>query len=161
TDVDGVYTCDPRIVKSARKILEISYDEMLEMASLGSKVMQSRSVEFAKKFGVVFEVRSSFNDQPGTLVKHETAGMEKVVIRAVVCKGKDENAISSHVGKSPGVPERFCKKFVVAKDNAEWRVEIFPAAPPADFPSPPPADELPRIEKHLGPIVAEIGAGGF
>src|SRR5438132_9260719 len=58
TDVDGVYTCDPRIVPNARKLAEISYDEMLELAALGSKVMQARSVEFAKKFGVVFEVRS-------------------------------------------------------------------------------------------------------
>src|SRR5277367_52745 len=61
TDVDGVYTADPRVVKSARKLTEISYDEMLELASAGSKVMQSRSVEFAKKYGVIFEVRSSFN----------------------------------------------------------------------------------------------------
>ena len=71
TDVDGVYTCDPRIVPTATKIEEISYDEMLEMASSGSKVMQSRSVEFAKKFGVTFEVRSSFNHNPGTIVKEE------------------------------------------------------------------------------------------
>ena len=63
TDVDGVYTCDPRLVPDARKLDELSYDEMLEMASLGSKVMQSRSVEFAKKFGVKFEVRSSFQRQ--------------------------------------------------------------------------------------------------
>jgi aspartate kinase len=69
TDVDGVYTADPRLVPSARKLEEISYDEMLELASLGAKVMQSRSVEFAKKFGVVFEVRSSLNDNPGTIVK--------------------------------------------------------------------------------------------
>src|SRR5581483_9928310 len=71
TDVDGVYTADPRIVPGARKLDEISYDEMLELASLGAKVMQSRSVEFAKKFGVVFEVRSSLNDNPGTIVKEE------------------------------------------------------------------------------------------
>ena len=81
TDVDGVYTCDPRIVKNARKLPEISYDEMLEMASSGSKVMQSRSVEFAKKYGVVFEVRSSLNDNPGTLVLEEHPDMENVVIR--------------------------------------------------------------------------------
>jgi aspartate kinase len=68
TDVDGVYTADPRVVKTARKLHEISYDEMLELASSGSKVMQSRSVEFAKKYGVVFEVRSSFNHNPGTVV---------------------------------------------------------------------------------------------
>src|SRR5258706_12214422 len=79
TDVDGVYTADPRIVSSAKKLEEISYDEMLELASLGAKVMQSRSVEFAKKFGVIFEVRSSLNDNPGTIVKEETKNMEDVV----------------------------------------------------------------------------------
>ena len=68
TDVDGVYTADPRVVPEARKLEEISYDEMLELASSGAKVMQSRSVEFAKKFGVIFEVRSSLNDNPGTIV---------------------------------------------------------------------------------------------
>src|SRR5262249_62070619 len=83
TDVDGVYTADPRVVPNARKLEEISYDEMLELAGLGAKVMQSRSVEFAKKFGVTFEVRSSLNDNPGTLVKEETANMESVVIRGV------------------------------------------------------------------------------
>ncbi|MEP6672517.1 MAG: aspartate kinase, partial [Chthoniobacter sp.] len=83
TDVDGVYTCDPRIVPSARKLDEISYEEMLEMASSGSKVMQSRSVEFAKKFGVIFEVRSSFNNNPGTIVKEESKNMENVVVRGV------------------------------------------------------------------------------
>src|SRR5581483_1273964 len=81
TDVDGVYTADPRVVKDARKLAEISYDEMLELASLGSKVMQSRSVEFAKKYGVIFEVRSSFNHNPGTIVKEEVAYMEQVVVR--------------------------------------------------------------------------------
>ena len=66
TDVDGVHTCDPRVVPDASKIDEIAYDELLEMAGAGSKVMQSRAVEFAKKFGVGFEVRSSMKDVPGT-----------------------------------------------------------------------------------------------
>ncbi|MFZ4484383.1 MAG: aspartate kinase, partial [Chthoniobacterales bacterium] len=83
TDVDGVFTCDPRVVPSARKLDTISYEEMLEMASSGSKVMQSRSVEFANKFNVLFEVRSSFNQNPGTMVKAEIPGMEDVVIRGV------------------------------------------------------------------------------
>ena len=65
TDVDGVHTCDPRVVPDASKIDEIAYDELLEMAGAGSKVMQSRAVEFAKKFGVGFEVRSSLKDEPG------------------------------------------------------------------------------------------------
>ena len=88
TDVDGVYTCDPRLVPSARKLEELSYEEMLEMASLGSKVMQSRSVEFAKKFGVRFEVRSSFNDHPGTMIIDETPSMENVVIRGISVREK-------------------------------------------------------------------------
>src|SRR3954464_2543181 len=83
TDVDGVFTCDPRVVSDAQKLDEIAYDELLEMAGAGSKVMQSRAVEFAKKFGVEFEVRSSMKDVPGTLAKEEAANMEDVVIRGV------------------------------------------------------------------------------
>ena len=83
TDVDGVYTCDPRVVKEARKIPVLSYEEMLEMASSGSKVMQARSVEFAKKFGVVFEVRNSMNNNPGTIVQEETSAMESLAVRGV------------------------------------------------------------------------------
>ena len=80
TDVDGVYTADPRIVPNARKLDEIHYEEMLELASSGSRVMQSRAVEFASKFNVPFEVRSSFNDNPGTIVKEEVASMEDILV---------------------------------------------------------------------------------
>ncbi len=80
TDVDGVYTCDPRIVPDAQKIPVLSYDEMLEMASSGSKVMQARSVEFAKKFDVVFEVRNSMNRNPGTIVRAENTAADRPVI---------------------------------------------------------------------------------
>jgi aspartate kinase len=106
TDVDGVYTCDPRVVKTARKIPEISYDEMLEMASSGTKVMQSRSVEFAKKFGVKFEVRSSLNNNPGTLVKEETPGMESVVVRGVSLERKQAKVTIDNVPDQPGVASR-------------------------------------------------------
>ena len=103
TDVDGVYTCDPRIVKNARKLPEISYDEMLEMASSGSKVMQSRSVEFAKKFGVVFEVRSSLNDNPGTLVLEEHPAMENVVIRGVSIERSQARVTITGIPDVPGM----------------------------------------------------------
>src|SRR5205807_7952971 len=83
TDVDGVFTCDPRIVKEAKKLDEVAYDELLEMASGGAKVMQSRAVEFAKKFGVEFEVRSSFNKSSGTITKEESPSMEDIVIRGI------------------------------------------------------------------------------
>jgi aspartate kinase len=103
TDVDGVYTCDPRVVKNARKLPEISYDEMLEMASSGSKVMQSRSVEFAKKFGVVFEVRSSLNDNPGTLVLEEHPNMENVVIRGVSIERSQARVTLTGIPDEPGM----------------------------------------------------------
>ncbi len=103
TDVDGVFTCDPRVVGSAVKIDEISYDEMLEMASSGTKVMQSRSVEFAKKFGVVFEVRNSMSEAPGTLVKEENMSMESIVIRGVSLERKQAKVTISGVNDTPGV----------------------------------------------------------
>src|SRR6266542_2292930 len=83
TDVDGVFTCDPRIVLDAKKLKEISYDELLEMAGGGAKVMQSRAVEFAKKFGVEFEVRSSFKKRSGTTTREEAPSMEDVVVRGI------------------------------------------------------------------------------
>jgi aspartate kinase len=101
TDVDGVYTADPRVVKR-QKLTEISYDEMLELASSGSKVMQSRSVEFAKKYNVVFEVRSSFNHNPGTIVKEEVAYMEKVVVRGVAVDKDQAKVIVSNIVDKPG-----------------------------------------------------------
>ncbi|MEM9480738.1 MAG: aspartate kinase [Verrucomicrobiota bacterium] len=103
TDVEGVYTCDPRVVADARKLPEISYDEMLEMASSGTKVMQSRSVEFAKKFGVKFEVRSSFNDQPGTIVTEEHEKMEAVVIRGVSLERNQAQVTITNVPDEPGL----------------------------------------------------------
>ncbi|MCH8474329.1 MAG: aspartate kinase [Opitutales bacterium] len=102
TDVDGVYSADPRIVPNARKIPVISYDEMLELASMGSKVMQSRSVEFAKKFGVVFEVRSSFNQNPGTIVKEEASSMEDVVVRGVALDKNQTKVTISGIPDQPG-----------------------------------------------------------
>src|SRR5438094_470486 len=83
TDVDGVYTADPAIVPDAKKLARVSYDEMLEMASLGAKVLQSRSVEFAKKYGVTVHVRSTFKPDSGTLVTREEQDMEEVVVTGV------------------------------------------------------------------------------
>jgi aspartate kinase len=103
TDVDGVYTCDPRIVPEAKKLQEISYDEMLEMASSGSKVMQSRAVEFGKKFRVPFEVRSSLNDNPGTVVKEETMSMENVVIRGISVERAQAKVTVGPLSDEPGV----------------------------------------------------------
>src|SRR4029078_2674050 len=123
TDVDGVYTADPRIVPSAKKLAEISYDEMLELASLGAKVMQSRSVEFAKKFGVVFEVRSSLNDNPGTIVKEETESMESVVIRGVSLDKNQAKVTLVAVPDRPGVAARIFKALGEAAINVDMIVQ--------------------------------------
>jgi len=123
TDVEGVYTADPRIVPDARKIEVISYDEMLEMASSGSKVMQSRSVEFASKFGVVFEVRSSFNDQPGTLVTQESPDMENVVVRGVSVEKKQAKVTVAAVPDTPGIAARLFNAIAETGVNIDMIVQ--------------------------------------
>ena len=123
TDVDGVYTADPRIVPTARKLSEISYDEMLELASLGAKVMQSRSVEFAKNFGVIFEVRSSLNDNPGTIVKEETQSMEDVVIRGVSLDKNQAKLTLTAVPDKPGIAARIFKALADATINVDMIVQ--------------------------------------
>jgi aspartate kinase len=123
TDVDGVYTADPRLAPGARKLSEISYDEMLELAGLGAKVMQSRSVEFAKKFGVVFEVRSSLNDNPGTIVKEETPNMESVVIRGVSLDKNQAKITLVAVPDRPGVAAHVFKAIADASVNVDMIVQ--------------------------------------
>jgi aspartate kinase len=103
TDVDGVYTADPRIVPAARKLERVSYDEMLEMASLGAKVLQSRSVEFAKKWGVAVHVRSTFKPDPGTIVTREESGMEEVVVTGVTHDRNQAKISILRVPDRPGI----------------------------------------------------------
>ncbi len=123
TDVDGVYTADPRIVPDARKLDEISYDEMLELAGSGAKVMQSRSVEFAKKFGVVFEVRSSLKDDPGTMVKEETSSMEGVVVRGVSLDKNQAKLTLVDVPDRPGVAAKVFSALAEAAVNVDMIVQ--------------------------------------
>lgn len=156
TDVDGVYTCDPRVVPNARKIDEISYDEMLEMASSGSKVMQSRSVEFAKKFGVTFEVRSSFNDNPGTIVKEETMNMENVVIRGVSLERNQAKVTISQVPDKPGIASRIFTTLAESGCVIDMIVQNVSMSGTTDISFTLNKEELPRAEAVLAPIVAEM-----
>ncbi|MEM0967554.1 MAG: aspartate kinase [Verrucomicrobiota bacterium] len=114
TDVEGVFTADPRIVPDARKLDEIAYEEMLELASSGSKVMQTRAVKFAQKYGVRFEVRSSFNDQPGTIVKEEVVSMEDVAVSGVAL---DRNQVKIVVSDIPDRPGTAARIFQVLSDE--------------------------------------------
>jgi aspartate kinase len=159
TDVDGVYTCDPRIVPTAKKIQEISYDEMLEMASSGSKVMQSRSVEFAKKFGVIFEVRSSFNNNPGTIVKEETAGMEQVVVRGVSVERNQAKVTVAHVPDKPGCAARLFTALADAHVMVDVIVQNVSESGSTDISFTMNRDELDKIGDLVDRVAAEIGAG--
>ena len=103
TDVEGVYTADPNIVREARKLDRISYDEMLEMASLGARVLQSRSVEFAKKYGVPVHVRSTFKTDPGTLVTKEDPHMEAVVVTGIAHDRGQAKVTIRGVPDRPGI----------------------------------------------------------
>ena len=154
TDVDGVYTCDPRIVKNARKLPEISYDEMLEMASSGSKVMQSRSVEFAKKYGVVFEVRSSLNDNPGTLVLEEHPAMENVVIRGVSIERSQARITLTGIPDEPGMSGRILGALGDAEINLDMIVSNIAHDGYARHSFTMHSNDLARAQAALKPLLA-------
>src|SRR5271156_4210882 len=149
TDVDGVYTADPRLVPGARKLKEISYDEMLELAGLGAKVMQSRSVEFAKKFGVIFEVRSSLNDNPGTIVKEETPSMEDVVIRGVSLDKNQAKITIIGVPDKPGVAAELFSALAEAGTNIDMIVQNVSAQGTTDVTFTLNQDDLPQARKVI------------
>ncbi len=123
TDVEGVFTTDPGMCSKARKLKKISYDEMLEMASLGAKVLQTRSVEFARKFSIPVLVRSSFTDSDGTLVCKEDKDMESVVVSGITYN-KDEAKISVvRVPDRPGIAARLFRPLTEAGINVDMIVQ--------------------------------------
>ena len=157
TDVDGVYTADPRVVKTAHKLDEISYDEMLELASSGSKVMQTRSVEFAAKYDVVFEVRSSFNNNPGTIVKQEVAYMEKVVVRGVAVDKDQAKVVVSNIADKPGTAAKVFRALADANINVDMIVQNVGHDGVATLTFTVPQTEMTKAEKALAPVVKETG----
>lgn len=163
TDVDGVYTADPRIVPGAHKLNEIAYDEMLELASLGAKVMQSRSVEFAKKFGVVFEVRSSLNDNPGTLVKEETQSMEDVIVRGVSLDKNQAKITLLAVPDQPGVAAKIFKSLAevaISVDMIVQNISHGAGKPATDLSFTIEKADLLKARKTIDKLQPEIGFNG-
>jgi aspartate kinase len=158
TDVDGVYTADPRVVPNAKKINEISYDEMLELASLGAKVMQARSVEFAKKFKVKFEVRSSFNHNPGTVITEEHAAMEDVVIRGVSLEKNQAKVTIIGVPDKPGVAAGLFSALAGSGTNVDMIVQNVSLAGTTDLTFTLNKDDLPAARKVIEAQVAATGA---
>ncbi|MBU4140416.1 MAG: aspartate kinase [Candidatus Omnitrophica bacterium] len=123
TDVEGVYTADPRIVPQARKLQSLSYDEMLEMASLGAQVLQTRCVELAKRFNIPIIVRSSFTDKGGTMISPEAKHMEKVVVSAVTLNKNETKVTIRDVPDKPGVAAKIFKKIAQEGINVDMIVQ--------------------------------------
>jgi len=122
-DVDGVFTANPNIVKNARKLDAISYDEMLEMASAGAQVLNARSVEFAKNFGIKIHVRPTFNEKEGTIVMQETRAMEKVVISGVTYNKDEAKVTVRGVPDRPGVASILFSKLANAGLNVDMIIQ--------------------------------------
>ncbi|WP_298272125.1 aspartate kinase [Geobacter sp.] len=123
TDVYGVYTTDPNICQDAQKIEKISYDEMLELASLGAKVLQIRSVEFAKKYNVDVHVRSSFNDNPGTMVTKEDKDMEAVLVSGIAYDKNEAKIAVMGVPDKPGIAARILSPLSDANISVDMIVQ--------------------------------------
>ncbi len=160
TDVDGVYTTDPRIVPEASKMDKVSYDEMLEMASLGSKILQIRSVEFAKKYGVVIHVRSSFNDNPGTLVTKEDADMEAVLVSGITYN-KDEAKISvMRIPDKPGIAAQIFSPLSHANITVDMIIQNVSYEGYTDLTFTVPKGDFKKALKIIEEASKDIGAGG-
>ena len=159
TDVDGVYTADPRVVPDARKLDEISYDEMLELASSGSKVMQSRSVEFAARYQVVFEVRSSFNHNPGTIVKQEVAYMEQVVVRGVAVDKDQAKVVISAIPDKPGTAGAVFRALADANIIVDMIVQNVGRHGVANLTFTVPQGDSLKAKQTLEPVFKELGGG--
>jgi len=158
TDVDGVYTTDPNMVPQARKLDKISYDEMLELASLGAKVLQTRSVEFAKKYNVPVRVLSSFNDNPGTLVTKEDADMEKVVVSGVAY---DKNQVKVTVQGVPDKPGVAATIFNTIADNnvvVDMIIQNIGEGGLTDMSFTVPKTDAKKIVEVMKKVVAETGS---
>ncbi|HEY7311932.1 MAG TPA: aspartate kinase [Gemmataceae bacterium] len=158
TDVDGVYTTDPRVVPEARKMDSISYDEMLELASVGAGVMHSRSIEFGKKFDVPIHVRSSFSDAEGTWIVPEAEWMRDVVVSGAALD-RDEARISLNgVPDEPGISHRV---FAAMADNlivVDMIAQNVGFGGKAAIGFTVPGDDLPAVLTVLRPLAAELGA---
>ncbi len=157
TDVPGVFTADPRIVPEARKIPRISYDEMLEMAGLGAKVLQARSVEFAKKYGVEMEVRSSFTDEEGTVVTQDDEGMEGVVVSAVNCDRKQAQVTLEGIHDRPGIAGKLFGDLAEAGIVVDMIVQNVGSDDAADISFTVPLDSLPLARKIMDSTSRELG----
>jgi aspartate kinase len=158
TDVKGVYTTDPRIVPSARKLESISYEEMLEMASLGARVMQARSMEVAHKFNIPMEIRSSMSREKGTLVIKEVREMEDVLVRGVTLNRKEAKVTVCDVPDKPGEASRLFEILSKAHINVDMIIQNISRTGATDISFTVEEKALRNIKRMKDDICRKIGA---
>jgi aspartate kinase len=158
TDVDGVYTADPRVEPNARKIDVISYEEMLEMAASGAGVLQMRSVEFARNHGVVIHCRSSFHDEPGTIVREVDDTMEQAIISGVTHDTSEAKITIRDVPDRPGVAAEVFGRMAEAHVNVDMIIQNVSEKGSTDISFTVPKDDLVRARQAAESVVNELGA---
>jgi aspartate kinase len=158
TDVDGIYTTDPRVYAKARRLDRISYDEMLEMASLGAKVLEIRSVGFAKRYNVPLRVRTTFSDHPGTLVTAEDEEMEAIPVSGVAFSKLDARVTITRVPDRPGIAVRLFKPVAEANIVVDMIIQNTSIDGSTDLTFTVPKGDLKKTLEIVGPVAKEIGA---
>ena len=158
TDVPGVFTADPRIVPNARKLNEISYEEMLEMASMGAKVLQARSVEFASKYGIVLRVGLAHEDILGTVIKKEDSSMEQVLVRGIAHNLDEVKFTVHHVPDKPGIAAAIFSKLAEKNINVDMIIQNISEDGYADLSFTVSAEDIDKTSALGDLIRAEVGA---
>jgi aspartate kinase len=161
TDVEGVYTADPRIVPHARKLHAVSYEEMLELSASGAKVLMLRSVEYARNYGVLVHVRSSFSDSEGTWVREEDERMERAIISAVAHDTSEAKVTVFGVPDSPGIASLVFRPLADEGVSIDMIVQNVSADGRTDISFTLPKDDLRRVTPVLEAIKTRVGAQGI
>ncbi|MDH3307062.1 MAG: aspartate kinase [Acidimicrobiia bacterium] len=157
TDVDGVYTADPRLVPTARKLDEISFEEMLELAASGAGVLMGRSVEFGRRFNVPIHVRSSFHTNPGTWVKEKT--MEQAIVSGVAHDSSEAKITVQNVPDKPGVAATLFERLAVDGVNIDMIVQNVSSAGETDISFTVPRQHAVRAKETASAVAVSLGAG--
>jgi aspartate kinase len=161
TDVPGVFTADPRVVPDARKLHAVSYEEMMELAASGAKVLQARSVEYARRYGVRVHVRSSFTDEGGTWITEEDERMEQAIISGVAADDSEAKITLEDVPDRPGVAATIFRALADEGVNVDMIVQNVSHQGSTDLSFTAPRQDLPRVKATMNRVVEEIGAARF
>jgi len=161
SDVDGVYTTDPRIEPKAKKLDTISYDEMLELSSLGAKVLQNRSVELAKKMGVKIIAKSSFSDGPGTMITEEDETMEEVVVSGIALDKNQARVSLRDVADRPGIAAEIFNKLAQEQINVDMIIQNASKEGTTNLGFTVPHSELERAKEVIGSFGGEFGSADY